>query len=333
MPAFLGWSTGSFVFTGPDPFLDQATRNGATYNNTILELRTDANGVAIDVSDDDAHFHDAPFEYDGPQTLAAPVTIGVTSYAAGTGIIAEYRYVVRATGSSDPADNFSIIVFRIDGDLVGVTSTVPLSKGGTYRIVSGGSDNPDPQYSTLAPICFTPGALIGTTRGPRAVETLREGDLVTTRDNGARSILWIGRQTRMGRGPAAPVRVLAGRLGNARDLLLSPQHRVLVGQGAEEALLPVKALIDGQGVLAAPCREVNYLHLLLEGHQVIAADGAAVESLLPGPQALVALGAGLSSASRRSFDAALAGRASPPARPLLRPGAWRRGEGRRRAAG
>jgi hypothetical protein len=333
MPSFLGWSTGSFVFSGPNPFQNTSTRNGATYNNTILELRTDASGVAVDVNDDDPQFHDATHEYNGPQTLAAPVTIGGTSYAAGAGIIAEYRYVLRPTGSSDPNDNFSIIVFRIDGDLVGVTSTAPLSKGGRYQIVSGGTDDPDPFYSTLVPICFAPGALIDTPRGRRAVEALREGDLVATRDNGARAILWIGRQTRPGRGPAAPVRVLAGRLGNDRDLLLSPQHRVLVGQGATEALLPVKALIDGQGVLKVPCREVSYLHLLLEGHQVIAADGAAVESLLPGPQALVALGAGLSPASRSAFDAALAGRDWPLARPLLRPGAWRRGERHPRAAG
>jgi hypothetical protein len=51
--------------------------------------------------------------------------------------------VLRPTGSSNPADGFLIIDFRIDGDLAGVTSTAPLIRGGTYRILSGGSDNPD----------------------------------------------------------------------------------------------------------------------------------------------------------------------------------------------
>lgn len=324
MPSFLGWSTGSFVFVGPNPFLDSANRNGAAYNTTTIELRTDATSAVVDVNDDDPQFHDLPFEHAGPQTLAAPVTLEGNSYSAGDAIHAEYRYVVRNVLSSDPADNFSIIVFRVAGDLVGVTSTASMTRGETYRIVSGGSDNPDPFFSSLAqPICFTPGTRIDTPRGARAIETLRPGDAVVIRDGGTRPILWIGDQIRAGRGNAAPVRVVAGRLGNARDLHLSPQHRVLVGRGGSEALVPVKALIDQRAVCPVPCRTVRYLHLLLDGHHVVTAEGAAVESLLPGPQALAAVAAVPGAAP--ALHATLAGRNWVPARPLLRPGAYRRG--------
>jgi len=328
MPTFLGWSTGSFFFFGPDPFRDQADRDAGIYNTTTIELRFNATSVAVDVNDDDSQFHDATNEFSGPQTLAAPVTLEGTDYAAGASIIAEYSYVVRPVHSMNPADDFSIIVFRVDGDLVSVTTTAPIVNGQRYLIVSGGSDNPDPAYSTLAqPICFTPGTLIDMPRGPRAIETLRPGDEVRVRDGGTRQILWIGDETRAGRGRAAPVRVAAGRLGNARDLLLSPQHRVLVGRGADEALVPVKGLIDGCSVRIAPRRRVRYLHLLLDGHEVVAAEGAAVESLLPGPQALNAIAASFRGAARTAFDAANTGREWLPARPLLRPGAYRRSRG------
>jgi len=52
-------------------------------------------------------------------------------------------------------------------------------------------------------ICFTPGARILTPQGERAIETLKVGDLVVTRDNGPQLIRWIGRRTVEGRGISA----------------------------------------------------------------------------------------------------------------------------------
>ena len=40
--------------------------------------------------------------------------------------------------------------------------------------------------------CFTPGTMIATLRGERAVETLQQGDKIVTRDNGVQEIAWIG---------------------------------------------------------------------------------------------------------------------------------------------
>ena len=42
--------------------------------------------------------------------------------------------------------------------------------------------------------CFTPGTLIATDRGQQPVETLRRGDLLVTRDNGLKRIMWVGRR-------------------------------------------------------------------------------------------------------------------------------------------
>src|SRR5690606_32383544 len=45
---------------------------------------------------------------------------------------------------------------------------------------------------SITPICFTSGTLIATPDGERAVETLRPGDLVMTRDHGPQELRWVG---------------------------------------------------------------------------------------------------------------------------------------------
>ncbi len=114
-------------------------------------------------------------------------------------------------------------------------------------------------------------------------------------------------------------------LGNDLPLRLSPQHRVLVGQGANQGLLPVKALIGQRGVQAAAGPGiVIWHHLALARHQVLFAAGAAVESLYPGPQAAQMLGAQLPALQALLPGFGTGGALWPPARPLLRPGQWRR---------
>jgi hypothetical protein len=227
-------------------------------------------------------------------------------------------------------------VFRIDGNLIGVASTRPIERGLSYTIRPGGEDHPAPFYSSLVsamppPICFTPHTGLDTPGGRRAVGELRVGDLVLTRDSGAQRILWIGGGPCPGSGQRAPVLVRAGRFGNMRDLTLSPNHRVLVGRGSGEGLVAVKALIDGDGVVAVPRPRVVYLHLLLEGHHVVSAEGAGVESLWPGPEALRSLGeTDRAALSRATGPVDPDGPAWRPARPLLRPGAWQRAQGRTR---
>lgn len=84
--------------------------------------------------------------------------------------------------------------------------------------------------------CFVAGTLIETPVGWRAVEELAPGDLVITRDNGHQPVRWVGSVRLSGSSLARhsrlrPIRIRAGALGPAtpaRDLLVSPQHRVLV---------------------------------------------------------------------------------------------------------
>jgi len=137
--------------------------------------------------------------------------------------------------------------------------------------------------------CFVRGTCIDTPDGPRAVESLRAGDLVLTLDAGPQRIAWIGSEIADGRGNDAPVLIRAGALGNTADLYVSPQHRMLIcdpmselHSAEPEVLVAAVHLVNGTTILRAPCEEVEYFHILLDQHQIIFAEGAASESFFAG---------------------------------------------------
>jgi len=150
-------------------------------------------------------------------------------------------------------------------------------------------------------ICFCAGTQILTDRGERAVETLSPGDLVLTRDRGLQPVRWrqathLGPVALRKRPSFQPIRLAAGALGPGRpqrDLLLSPQHRVLLRSrivqrlfGAPEVLAAAKHLTDAPGITCAgDVTDLVYVHLLFDHHEIIFANGAEAESLLLGPEA------------------------------------------------
>lgn len=144
-------------------------------------------------------------------------------------------------------------------------------------------------------ICFTAGTRIDTPDGPRPVEDLHIGDRVTTRDNGAQDILWIGMRRMSGARMFAlpelrPVRLRAGTFGADRDLFVSPGHQVLIQTPAAqtlwstpEVLVRAQDLVDDRHVLTDhAATDVVYFHILTARHQVLRAHGAWVESFHPG---------------------------------------------------
>lgn len=157
------------------------------------------------------------------------------------------------------------------------------------------------------PPCFTRGTMIDTPQGRVAVENLLPGDLVLTRDHGAQPLRWIGSRKLSGAlltlfGDMRPIRIRAGALGRkvpAADLVVSPQHRVLVRSriaermfGESEVLVAAKQLLVVDGVdIVQDMAEVEYFHLLFDSHEIVMSNGAETESLFTGPQALKALGA------------------------------------------
>lgn len=150
------------------------------------------------------------------------------------------------------------------------------------------------RYDANYAVCFTLGTAIQTPQGPRLIEELRPGDLVTTFDNGPCPIRWIGtrrhdRATLVANPDLRPVLIRRGLWGAERDLLVSPQHALLVGRDHLVAAKHLAGLPRSRLRIAHGKRAVTYIHLMFDAHQIVFAEGTATESFYPGPMAQNAL--------------------------------------------
>lgn len=263
----------SFVYTGP-----------ATAEGTMTLTDTEAGGEGMVLDDNVAN----------DQELAvATLNNGTTTYT-DVPISADAAWTLY-----DPIEDrtFEVVLLSVDvpkgGSLSYLLSEYPLVAGRTYEVVAFHNQ---PDYGSGTPVftyedyvCFAAGTRVETPDGWRAVEELAPGDLVCTRDDGPQPIRWVGSARVGALGEAAPIRIAPGVFGNARPLLVSPRHRILLQgwqvslvTGADEVLVAAKDLVGLPGV--AVCRRlfVDYFHILLDRHAVLNAEGVRAESFHPG---------------------------------------------------
>jgi hypothetical protein len=263
----------------------------------------DGNGVLTDDPVSNASITD--------QRLAEQVTIDGVTYTPNE---TELRWQTPAPVFVE--NEYEVILFDEAGTaytMVGVSITTGYSTtvvgvtfdgdapppGTTLYYIQGQSSYVGHGQSTAiadATICFLRGTLIDTPRGRIPVQDLAPGDKVTTLDRGAQPIRWIGSSRVSGMGALAPIRICAGALGNDRDLLVSPNHRMLLtGPRAEllfgesEVLLAAKYLVADARVRPEPRPVAEYYHILFDRHEIIFAEGAPAESLHMGNEAIGAL--------------------------------------------
>lgn len=133
--------------------------------------------------------------------------------------------------------------------------------------------------------CYRAGTRIATPSGEIAVEDLAIGDRVVTADGSAKPVKWLGRRAYSGRFAAGkthllPIRFAPGSLGNGRprrDLWVSPQHAMLI----DGALIPAACLVNGASIVQETTVDrIDYVHVELERHDVIFAEGAASETYI-----------------------------------------------------
>lgn len=146
----------------------------------------------------------------------------------------------------------------------------------------------DKALRTSKPVpCFAAGTLIATPRGEVAVETLRVGDIVLTADHGPQQLRRITRQMFRAadlavRPRLCPILIEKDVLGNHRALVVSRQHALLIPR--QDVLVRAIHLArhagDGFRILNG-CRRIDYHHLLFDRHEIVFANGAPAESLLP----------------------------------------------------
>jgi len=181
-------------------------------------------------------------------------------------------------------------VMSADNDLL-----TGVSSGDTLSLVTY-ANYTDLNYTSLP--CFTRGTLILTAAGEIAIEDLKVGDLIHTRDRGLQPIRWIGSSTLNHRQLLVqqhllPIRIRAHTFGRdlpARDLVVSPQHRIVLEGweielqfGMEEVLASAKSLL-GKGAIetAFDCQHVEYFHMMFDQHEIVTSEGLSTESFLVG---------------------------------------------------
>ncbi|WP_417258747.1 cadherin-like domain-containing protein [Celeribacter sp.] len=153
--------------------------------------------------------------------------------------------------------------------------------------------------------CFTPGTMIATPEGERAVESLKVGDKVITRDNGMQTIRWVGAkkmtvEEMTKRTELKPILIRKGALGQGlpeRDMIVSPNHRMLVTSEKAallfedyEVLVAAKHLVGREGVEELDACDVTYIHIMFDRHEVVLSDGTWSESFQPGDYTLAGIG-------------------------------------------
>jgi hypothetical protein len=155
--------------------------------------------------------------------------------------------------------------------------------------VAGPNPNPYQGPGQNVSHCLLRGTTIQTASGTRKVEELAVGDLLPTLFGGRRPVQWVARYPFRRSDPSKPwvkavqpVRVARSGLAldvPHTDLYLTRWHAIFV----DGVLIPVGSLINGSTIKLDDARELSeleYFNIKVEGHDVIYAEGAPVETLL-----------------------------------------------------
>ncbi|WP_424942059.1 Hint domain-containing protein [Aliiroseovarius crassostreae] len=155
-------------------------------------------------------------------------------------------------------------------------------------------------------VCFARGTMILTAEGEVPVEDLTPDMRVVTLDRGFQRLRWVGSRIVKAHGKFAPVRIKAGHFGLERDLWVSQQHRLLLKTpmaelmfGESQVLAPAKGLVNDDSVRIVEGGEVEYFHLMFDGHELVYSNGIPTESFHP---AQVGMGSFADETRREIFD-------------------------------
>ncbi|MBL1436234.1 MAG: Hint domain-containing protein [Rhodobacteraceae bacterium] len=277
------WGIGGAVGQGTleSDFPDQPTE-------VIVKFNEDMANVTFNLYDVDGNAAGGNLSWDDLVTITAvdamgnPVTVIYTNLDGQTVSVPD--------GSIEGETNTAVSEF------VTVTFSAPIASftvtftNGADHVDTGYVGIGDVSFDEAVPDCFVRGTMIETDRGEIAIEALAVGDLVRTADNGFQPIRWIGSLSVKAKGSKAPILFRKGTIGNTRDLLLSPAHRVMLQGwqsevlfGKGELLASAQSLVNDSTIIRQSADDnVDYFHILFDTHEIIFSNGAATESYHPG---------------------------------------------------
>ena len=251
--------------------------------------------ATINMLDSDAVVFDDISEVGGnegaPQT-GSPLQATINGFTAGDQIDFQITYpFIESTPPPTETYNLNTHVLTLQLD---AQQTVNLTFDGTYTqsdflLASTGGAEGEFNLTTTSTAnalpCYCPGTLIMAEQGEVAIEHLSIGDRVITASGSLKPIRWIGRRSYTSRFAACnrdlwPVCITSGALANnvpRRDLWVSPLHAIYL----EGVLIPAGQLVNGTTIVqSAPQGSLHYVHIELDEHDVIWAEGAAAESFV-----------------------------------------------------
>ncbi len=216
--------------------------------------------------------------FSGGIVIAAGGTLRIDAGTAPTGFISMSGGTLdlRALSfGSGPTLGYSGSTLTVGGDSIDVGPSLAASRFRVAKDAAGGT------LVTEMP-CYVAGTRIATETGETRVELLRPGMRVRTAAGRLAPVVWVGQRTADLRAMPhlAPVRIDIGAFAPGlprRDLLLSPDHAVSLG----EVLMQARALINGATIRQdATLPAVTYVHVELDRHDLLLAEGLAAESYL-----------------------------------------------------
>ena len=276
---------GEFVYNGSVDGLFASYPDPGTPTEVSISFSEPVSNVTFDIMDID----EGPGTWDDLVEIFAYDVLGNRLDVTFTGL-----------------DGQSTTAYTIEGEgtnLNGEPITVSISgEVASLQVVfDNGPDEPTAGWIWLSDIsfdqavipCFTRGTMIETKHGPVLIEDLKAGDLIKTLDHGFQPILWVGSTTVNAEQRFAPVLFKKGAIGNNQDLLLSPQHRVLLQDwraevlfGEGEILTSAISLQNDSTILRQPAKSVEYFHIMFTQHEIVFAAGVPSESFHPGEATL-----------------------------------------------
>jgi hypothetical protein len=287
-------------YTGPGTLFPNSSLGNTGVGGTVTFGALDGEKIVVNDNDPDFKDGDTGILGIGGQSSSFSGSLFNLSGSSET----EYCYTLTDPNTGNTVNIYAFTnsgLFGLANSVVGFVADGPIDPAVTYSILySDGS--PSVPYASLT-ICFAAGTQILTGYGGHvAIEDLKQGDMVLTVDHGPQEVRWIGARHftagELKQTPSLrPIRIRAGAMGGGRplnDLIVSPQHRVLVNSkivqqmfGEEEVLVAAKQLVSIDGIdVVDEISGVTYYHFLCDQHEIVFANGVQTESLYTGPQAL-----------------------------------------------
>ncbi|MFZ5710559.1 MAG: Hint domain-containing protein [Pseudomonadota bacterium] len=206
-------------------------------------------------------------------------------------------------------DRVEILILHHDVEGRFALPLSPVAPRTDYTLLGASDDTRGLRLADVICVSFAAGTRITLAGGAQAaVETLRPGDSILTRDHGPQPVRWIARATFRALGSFAPVVITAGTLGNDADLVVSPHHRVFLYQrgadrigGTAEILVQARHLVDGVSVLRREGGFADYYSLVFDNHEIVYAEGVPAESLMVTDDTLTVLPSAIAEEVRARF--------------------------------